>query len=96
MPAPKRAKRGKHRWVGLEINRVLSRSDLEGTLGASIRNSDVRVFDLKDNGKTTRAILKVPLFDYLEVKENVNKIEEISTITSSGKIRLVRDRIYNN
>ncbi|MBI88218.1 MAG: hypothetical protein CMB67_04230 [Euryarchaeota archaeon] len=95
MPAPKRAKRGKHRWVGLEINQVFSRVDLKNNIESLIKNSNVRIFDVKDNGNRTRAILKVPLSNYRFVLECLNQNEEMSTITSSGKIRLVRQRISN-
>jgi len=52
-----------------------------------------QLFDVLDGDGSTFAILKVPLAEYQEVLSRINDTDSMSTITSSGKIRLVRQRL---
>ena len=54
---------------------------------------DWKLFDMEKQSKRTFAILKTTLSDYQEALEKLNEISEFETITSSGKIRLVRERL---
>lgn len=53
-----------------------------------------RLFDVLEAEGTTLAILKVQLGDYQQVLSLINNSEEMVTLTSSGKIRLVRQRLH--
>ena len=89
-----KAKRGKYRWIGLHINqKPISRAILEGNLGKIMGDINWKLFDLIDAEIHTLAVLRVSLEDSLEAKKKINSIDGISTLTTSGKIRLVRQRL---
>ncbi len=81
---PTKALRGKRRWVGFQC--------LKGSTEVSVRR-DLSSLGAKlvqyDNG---RAILSVKLSNYEELLKSINGLGH-KTLTSSGKIRLVRERI---
>ena len=92
-----KANRGKNRWIGLHINQMLiSRAILEDNLGKIMGNINWKLFDLIDHETHTLAILRTPLEDSLEAKEKINSTDGIYTLTTSGKIRLVRQRLGIN
>ena len=92
-----KANRGKNRWIGLHINqKPISRAVLEDNLGKIMGNINWKLFDLIDHEMHTLAILRAPLEDSLEAKEKINSSDGISTLTTSGKIRLVRQRLGIN
>tara|TARA_B100000945_G_scaffold61987_1_gene46158 strand:- start:1504 stop:1731 length:228 start_codon:yes stop_codon:yes gene_type:complete len=74
----------------------MQREDLQILLEENLREVEWRLFDVEGLSKSTIAILKTPLADYLETLSIMNKNERFETITSSGKIRLVRERIKSN
>jgi len=79
-----KALRGKRRWIGCQISGFSNRNELEEYL----TNYPVKLYDFEDG----KCILMVRLEDYDSTKENF--IEgKIKTVTSSGKIRLVRERM---
>ena len=89
----KKSARGKHRWVGFTVDQRLSREDLDEFLSTNLDLISWRLFDiLESNGKTI-SILKVPLVDFQATLSELNDVDGISTLTSSGKIKLVRKRI---
>lgn len=81
---PTKALREKRRWVGFQC--------IEGSTEKSLRR------DLSSLGakliqfQNDRAILSVTLSNYEELLKNINGLGH-KTLTSSGKIRLVRERI---
>ena len=92
-----KANRGKIRWIGLHISQMpISRAILEDNLGKIMGNINWKLFDFIDHKKHTLAILRTPLEDSLEAKEKINSTDGISTLTTSGKIRLVRQRLGIN
>ena len=92
-----KANRGKNRWIGLHINqKPISRAVLEDNLGKIMGNINWKLFDLIDHEMHTLAILRTPLEDSLEAKEKINSTDGIYTLTTSGKIRLVRQRLGIN
>ncbi len=92
-----KANRGKNRWIGLHINqKPISRAVLEDNLGKIMGNINWKLFDLIDHETHTLAILRTPLEDSLEAKEKINSTDGIYTLTTSGKIRLVRQRLGIN
>ena len=79
-----KALRGKRRWIGCQIYGFSNRNELEEYL----TNYPVKLYDFEDG----KCILMVRLEDYDSTKENF-KDGQIKTVTSSGKIRLVRERM---
>lgn len=79
-----KALRGKRRWIGCEVKGFENRSELSDY----ISNFSLTLYDFEDS----KCIFMVPLEDYESTKESLNN-SRIKTITSSGKIRLVRERM---
>ena len=79
-----KALRGKRRWIGCKISGFSKRTELEQYLS----NYPVKLYDFEDE----KCILMVRLEDYDSTKQNFID-GKIKTVTSSGKIRLVRDRM---
>lgn len=79
-----KALRGKHRWIGCVIEGFGSRKELKQYL----EDFPVKLFDLADN----KCVLRVALEDYDAVRNEFETGRVISS-TSSGKIRLVRERM---
>ena len=83
-----KAKRGKHRWIGLALDSNLrSRKQFEAILDKLLINSIWKLYDFKTVNDVTYSIVKIDLNSYKESHEL------IVTITSSGKIKLVRERM---
>ncbi|PDH24072.1 MAG: hypothetical protein CND84_04995 [Marine Group II euryarchaeote MED-G35] len=93
MPKPKKAARGKHRWIGFRIENTSTREELKRLLKANLRGSEWRLFDMLETRESTLAILKTPLGDFQQIILQINNSEGMETLTSSGKIRLVRKRL---
>ena len=79
-----KALRGKRRWIGCQISGFSNRNELEEYL----TNYPVKLYDFEDG----KCILMVRLEDYDSTKEIFTE-GQIKTVTSSGKIRLVRERM---
>ncbi len=79
-----KALRGKKRWIGCNCQSFSSRDDLIEYLS----NMPVRLYDFTDG----KCIVSVRLEDYDLVRESFSQGSVISE-TSSGKIRLVRERM---
>lgn len=79
-----KALRGKRRWIGCLTNGFSSRSQLEDFL----EKLPIKLYDFSDD----KCILSVRLEDYPVVRDMLQDGRVIST-TSSGKIRLVRQRL---
>ena len=93
MPRPKKSARGKHRWVAIQVNKSIQRDSLKKLLGESLKGLEWKLFDSEKQSKRTFAILKTTLSDYQEALATLNEISGFETLTSSGKIRLVRERV---
>ena len=79
-----KALRGKRRWIGCRCPGFKLRKDLEDYLS----EMPVKLYDFEDG----KCILVVRLEDYNSVRLNLAKGRIVSE-TTSGKIRLVRDRM---
>ena len=94
-----KAARGKHRWIGLSTGfEIQSREELKLQLEQLLELEDYRLFDfVKRKGENGIAIIKVSLKQYEKTRKllsedlRVNNI--LNSITSSGKINLVRFRM---
>ena len=93
MPKEKKAARGKHRWVAVQVNISIQRDSLNKLLEESLEGLEWKLFDTHKQPNRTFVIVKTILSDYREVLTILNEISGFETITSSGKIRLVRERI---
>ena len=93
MPKPKKVARGKHRWIAILVNKSIQRDSFNKLLGQSLEGLEWQLFDMEKQSKRTFAILKTPLSDYQEALATLNEISGFETLTSSGKIRLVRERV---
>ena len=93
MPKPKKAARGKHRWIAIVVNKSIQRDSFNKLLGQSMEGLEWQLFDMEKQSKRTFAILKTTLSDYQEALATLNEISGFETLTSSGKIRLVRERV---
>ena len=93
MPRQKKAARGKHRWIAIQANKSIQRDSLKKLLGESLDGIEWKLFDSEKRSKRTFAIIKITLSDYQQALSTLNEISGFETITSSGKIRLVRERV---
>ena len=93
MPKPKKSARGKHRWIGFTIENSYSRTEIERLLEIRLNGSGWRLFDVVGSKGNTHAILKTPLEEYPKTLSQINNFKDMETLTSSGKIRLVRERL---
>ena len=93
MPRPNKAARGKHRWIAIQVNKSIQRDSLKKLLGESLDGLEWKLFDSEKQSKRTYAIIKITLSDYQQAIARMNEISGFETITSSGKIRLVRERV---
>ena len=93
MPKPKKASRGKHRWIAIQVNKSIQRDSFNKLMRESLEGLEWQLFDMEKQSKRTFAILKITLSDYQEALATLNEISGFETITSSGKIRLVRERV---
>ncbi len=94
MPKPRKASRGKHRWIGIEYTQEsLSRPEVEKKLAENLAAIEFRLFDCKNSAKSTLGIIKIALEDYDYARTALETAEGVETRTSSGKIRLVRERL---
>tara|TARA_B100001287_G_C22492147_1_gene439467 strand:+ start:28 stop:321 length:294 start_codon:yes stop_codon:yes gene_type:complete len=93
MPRQKKAARGKHRWVAIRVNKPMNRDTLKELLRENLDGLEWRLFDTEKQSKRTFAILKTTLSDYRLTLTTLNEISDLETITSSGKIRTLRERI---
>ncbi len=85
MAKKSKALRGKRRWIGISVDEsITTRKELV----IEINDEDFRLYDFI-NGI---AIVRVPLERYQEAKQRFSNGLLIST-TSSGKIKLVRERL---
>lgn len=81
---PSKALRGKRRWIGCEYENFSTRKELEDYLS----DVPVKLYDM-DNGK---CVISVLLVNYEDVKQKL-ALSPVVSITSSGKIKLVRERL---
>ena len=94
MPKVNKSARGKHRWIGFQLDiEDYSRHRCEVFLSEILSNISWRLFDFKNIDGVYNGILKIPLKSYVDAKDIINQQDETITITSSGKIKLVRERM---
>ena len=103
-----KALRGKRRWIGVQISaNIPSRSETKSII--EIISTDLqlsltpKLMDFEKNSLSngcSTGIIQVNLTDYMKFRTYISTVDSldtngISSITSSGKIRLVRQRLSN-
>lgn len=96
MPKQKKAARGKHRWIGFRVTNIFKRADLNEKLTGCLGSVEWKLFDVIEDGGRTLAIIKIPLANFKKTIARINNLNEMETLTSSGKIRLVRERLNSS
>ena len=89
------AARGKRRWIGVRLSsETPSRGAAEEILGRLLEGLQWKMYDhyIESDG-SARAIIRARLTDCEEVTSRINSDINCSTITRSGKIKLVRERL---
>lgn len=93
MPKGKKAARGKHRWIAIQVNKSIQRDSMKKLLGEKLEGLEWKLFDSEKKGNRTFSVIKITLSDYRQALTKLNETSGFETITSSGKIRLVRERL---
>tara|TARA_Y100000589_G_scaffold132767_3_gene126787 strand:- start:1116 stop:1406 length:291 start_codon:yes stop_codon:yes gene_type:complete len=94
MAKPSKAKRGKNRWIGIIVtNLSITRPEMINLFELGLQGLSWKLFDFHEHGNQKIAIIRTLLEDASEARKRVNSIEGLSTVTTSGKIRLVRERL---
>tara|TARA_X000001036_G_scaffold439615_1_gene491441 strand:+ start:19780 stop:20088 length:309 start_codon:yes stop_codon:yes gene_type:complete len=93
MGAPSKAKRPKRRWVGIRTIEEIDRENLKSLINQIMPSSSAKLYDLKIVNGENLAIVRINLAEYRIFVSNCEADNRLETITTSGKIRLVRDRL---
>ena len=94
MVKPSKALRGKHRWVGIKINQnELNRNACQKLLENILDKIKFRMYDCIIEKNSALVIIKVALNDQKKTRDSIEKSSTTEPLTTSGKIRLVRERL---
>ena len=93
MGGPSKAKRPKRRWVGIRTFEELDRVDFESLIDQIMPSSSAKLYDLKIVENKNLAIVRINLNEYRIFISKCKADNRLETVTTSGKIRLVRDRL---
>ena len=93
MAGPSKAKRPKRRWVGIRISEDVNRDVLNSIIEQIFPSSSAKLYDLRTIGGENRAIVRINLSEVSDFISKCQSDSRIETLTTSGKIRLVRDRL---
>ena len=94
MARQSKASRGKFRWLGLRIKESqLSRNSAMVIIQEILSDLNFRMFDCLGVDSHTLVIIRVNLKDIELARKKFRLNTEIESLTTSGKIRLVRDRM---
>ena len=93
MERTNKSSRGKHRWILVKFLGEYTRDSLNQLISSYIDNKSCKLYDLHHLNKYSYVIIKVKLIQYKVIINKINSFENSSTISSSGKIRLIRERM---
>ena len=85
-----KALREKRRWVGLSVKSCVNRSELKSKIEKIAPVGDWKLMDFTD-GKAILRILLKHQNEWRKILENPD--QDLHSVTMSGKIRLVRERL---
>ena len=90
-----KAARGKHRWIGVRGDMIFkSREELKQIISTILENCEWKLYDIKFIDSKCFFIIKVQLENYEKILNLINLHDSFETLTSSGKINLIRERIF--
>ena len=94
MARQSKASRGKHRWMGLRIYKgELSRNSASKIIEQNLTDINFRLLDCLSSQSDTLVIIRLNLENKESAREKLHSNPEIESLTTSGKIRLVRERM---
>ncbi len=85
--------RGKHRWILVKFQGTYTRNSLNQLISSYTNNKSCKLYDFHQLNKHSFGIIKVQLNQYKDIINEINSYENASTLSSSGKIRLIRQRL---
>lgn len=92
MPTLRKAARGKRRWVGVKIDRErIDEKTFSRLLASHPGEGKPRLAWSSEDGRYL--ILEVRLEHYPKTLDDIDQLVGAESLTSSGKIRLVKSRI---
>ncbi|MBD51113.1 MAG: hypothetical protein CMB08_04245 [Euryarchaeota archaeon] len=87
--------RGKHRWIGVRGDkRYESRGELMDIISDILEQCEWRLYDVRFIDQMCFFIIKTQLQDYEKSLNLINSHNSFETLTSSGKINRIRERIF--
>ena len=87
--------RGKHRWIGVKgDNGYKSREELVDIISDILEQCEWKLYDVKFTDCMCFFIVKTQLEDYQKSLNLINSHHSFETLTSSGKINRIRERIF--
>tara|TARA_B100001113_G_scaffold56951_1_gene42623 strand:- start:20607 stop:20894 length:288 start_codon:yes stop_codon:yes gene_type:complete len=87
--------RGKHRWIGVRGDkRYKSREELMNTISDILEQCEWKLYDVKYIDQICFFIIRTQLQDYEKSLNLINSHDSFETLTSSGKINQIRERIF--
>ena len=94
MARQSKASRGKHRWMGLRIYKgELSRNSASKIIERNLTDINFRLLDCLSSQSDTLVIIRLNLENKETARRKLHSNSEIESLTTSGKIRLVRERM---
>ena len=91
MPSLRKAARGKRRWVGVKIDTT---NIDQAALLEQLNHDAGKPRVAWESGDGHFLILEVKLENHMKLIDSIRSMEHVESVTSSGKIRLVKSRIY--
>lgn len=93
MTPPSKAKRPKRRWVGIHVKDEMKRAQLHSILEEIFPSNSLKLYDLQIIDGKLCAIVRINLSEVSDFLMKCGLDPRLQTITTSGKIRLVRERL---
>ena len=90
-----KAARGKFRWIGVKADlNFNSRHELKNIIFEIMGHNEWKLYDIRNLNELCYFILRVKLEHYYNSLESLGSYDKFQTLTSSGKIKLIRERIF--
>ena len=93
MAHPSKAKRPKRRWVGIHLRDEIGRAQVNSILQNIYPSDSVKLYDLQIIDGKLCGIVRINLSEVSDFLVKCENDPRLQTITTSGKIRLVRERL---
>ena len=73
MPKGKKAARGKHRWIAIQVNKSIQRDSMKKLLGEKLEGLEWKLFDSEKKANRTFSVIKITLSDYRQALTKLNE-----------------------